>query len=61
MPLSVHRNKKEEVFFRTSTHLPLTTTDVLTFWHELLLQELSMKSDLQNYLLVHAQRIKKFY
>lgn len=53
--------KQEETFFRTSAHLPLTTTDGLTFWHELLLQELSMKNGLQNYLLVHAQRIKKFY
>lgn len=52
--------KQEEVFVRTRAHLPLTTTDVLTLLHELLLQELSMTNDLQNYLLVHAQRIKKF-
>lgn len=50
--------KQDEVFFRTSAHLPLTTTDVLTFWQEFLLQELSMKNYLQNCLLVHAQRIK---
>jgi len=52
--------KQEEAFFRTVALLPSTTTDVLTFWHELLLQELSMRYDLQNYLLAHAQRRKKF-
>lgn len=53
--------KQEEAFFKTVAHLPFTTTDVLTFWHELLLQELSTKYNLKNYSLAHAQRIKKFY
>lgn len=62
MPLSVHRNKtRGGVFFRAVAHLPSTTTDVLTFRHGLLLQELSVSYDLQNYLLAHAQRIKKLY
>ena len=53
--------KEEGVFFRAVAYLPQTTTEVLTFGHELLLQKLSVRYDPQNYLLAHAQRIKQLH